>query len=98
MNIEFFSITIRLGEHEIKNDISPEHDCKDHVFYESCNKIYQDLEVEDVIIHPEYRPRPVQINDIALIRLKTKATIHGAYFPSLNFNFLSMFMTFYLLN
>ena len=91
LNTKTFSITIRLGEHEIKNDVSPEPDCRDHYFYETCNKVYQDLEVEDVIIHPKYRPRPVQINDIALIRLKTKATIHGAYFSTFNLNLLSLF-------
>ena len=76
--LHFFPrITVRLGEHEIKNEFSPEKDCNDNYFYETCNKIYQDLEVEDVIINPKYRPRPVEINDIALIRLKTKVKRHG---------------------
>ena len=89
--LNFFPrITVRLGEHEIKNEFSPEKDCNDNYFYETCNKIYQDLDVEDVIINPKYRPRPVEINDIALIRLKTKVKRHGIYIHST----LNIFITF----
>ena len=70
---------VRLGEHEIKNEFIPEKDCNDNYFYETCNKVYQDLDVEDVIINPKYNPYPVEINDIALIRLKTKVERHGTY-------------------
>ena len=78
--LNFFTrMTVRLGEHEIKNEFIPEKDCNDNYFYETCNKVYQDLDVEDVIINPKYNPYPVEINDIALIRLKTKVERHGTY-------------------
>ena len=52
-------------------------DCEEHYMYTFCNKVYQDMDIEDVIIHPGYSPQHLFINDIALIRLKTKVKRNG---------------------
>ena len=38
------------------------------------------MDIEDVIIHPGYSPQHLFINDIALIRLKTKVKRNGKKF------------------
>ena len=73
----FLRTKVRLGEHEIKNELIPTKDCSDHFPYE-CNRIYEDFEIENVTIHPGYGGRRnFNQHDIALIRLKTKVKRNG---------------------
>ena len=72
---------VRVGEHEINSEeLIPSEDCEEHYKYTFCNKIYQDYDIEtqdQVIIHPGYSPHKLFINDIALIKLKTKVKRNG---------------------
>ena len=77
----YFRTKIRVGEHEIKGEeLIASEDCEEHYMYTFCNKVYQDMDIEDVIIHPGYSPQHLFINDIALIRLKTKVKRNGNKF------------------
>ena len=69
---------VRLGEHEIKEDeLIPKNDCVT-TYLTECNRVHQDIEIENVIIHPEYRGRRnLNKHDIAIIRLKKKVKRNG---------------------
>ena len=70
---------IRLGEHEIKNELIATKDCEERWRgHPKCNKVPQDFEIEDVLIHPGYKGISNFFqHDIALIRLKGKAKVNG---------------------
>lgn len=59
---------VRLGEH----DITSVRDCD---FFINCAPPVQNIDVADVIVHPEYVPKTLA-NDIALIRLANKANFN----------------------
>ena len=69
---------VRLGEHEINNELIDSEDCIKVYKGYTCNLGNQDIEIEDVIIHPKYRgKRNLNQHDIALIRLKKKVERNG---------------------
>ena len=75
-NFVFIRTKVRLGEHEIKNELIGSKDCD--VVFGTCNEGNQDIEIEDVIIHPKYiGKRNLNQHDIALIRLKRKVERNG---------------------
>lgn len=68
----YFREKVRLGEW----DLSTETDCQ----HEICNKYIQDIEIEEIINHPSYKPRQSsQTNDISLLRLQREAEINRNY-------------------
>ena len=68
---------IRIGEHEIKNEMYATKDCTGY-YGDTCNEGHQDFDIENVLIHPGYKgKRNFFKNDIALIRLKTKVKMNG---------------------
>ena len=76
----FIRTKVRLGEHEIMNELISSVDCNDPCPWceLTCNAGNQDIEIEEVIIHPKYGGRRnLNQNDIALIRLKKKVQRNG---------------------
>ncbi|XP_050716077.1 serine protease 7-like [Eriocheir sinensis] len=59
---------VRLGEHSLDTD----PDCQQNL----CAPTPQDIPVEQVIVHPQYRSPCRTCNDIALLRLARPATLH----------------------
>ena len=59
---------VLLGEY----DQSSECDCVDNL----CAPLSQEVPIEDIAVHAQYRPRSSQANDIALVRLSTAAYIN----------------------
>ncbi|XP_050716076.1 phenoloxidase-activating factor 3-like isoform X2 [Eriocheir sinensis] len=59
---------VRLGEHNLDSAI----DCQLNV----CAPPPQDLRVEQIIEHPQYKSPCKECNDIALLRLASPATLH----------------------
>jgi hypothetical protein len=53
----------------------------DHVLSKSENKARVLVDVEEIIIHPEYKP-PVVYNDIALIKMKSKVNLSRSILPA----------------
>ncbi|XP_066976648.1 CLIP domain-containing serine protease B4-like [Macrobrachium rosenbergii] len=58
---------VRIGEH----DLSSETDCEDGI----CAPAVQDIEVENIILHPRYKVPCEICNDIALLRLSTAVEV-----------------------
>ncbi|XP_077300215.1 CLIP domain-containing serine protease B4-like [Arctopsyche grandis] len=58
---------VRIGEHNIKTPI----DCEISDDEEICAPKFQDIKVDQIVIHPMYNKPARKQNDIALIRLKT---------------------------
>lgn len=72
-NFEIHRNTVRLGEYDLTKD----RDCLNGV----CNPAPIDAAVEEIIVHPEYRPNNrAQHHDIALIRLKKRVPFSGMYY------------------
>lgn len=63
-NIFFHSIGVRLGEY----DTSTEEDCIKLGPRWRCNPPVEDIGIENIVAHPEYR-KSKHVNDIALIKL-----------------------------
>ena len=73
-----FRTKVRIGEHEIKNEMYETEDCNGSGYHEECTEGHQDFDIENVTIHPGYRgQRNFFKHDIALIRLKEKVTRSG---------------------
>jgi hypothetical protein len=53
----------------------------DRVLSKSENKARVLVDVEEIIIHPEYKP-PVVYNDIALIKMKSKVNLSRSILPA----------------
>ncbi|KAL0270403.1 UNVERIFIED_CONTAM: hypothetical protein PYX00_007825 [Menopon gallinae] len=65
---------VRLGEW----DLSTETDCQ----HELCSKRVQEIDIEEIINHPDYNPRESsQTNDIALLRLRREAETNQFVHP-----------------
>lgn len=70
--IFFFSVSVRLGEHDQTTD----RDCHPEL---GCAPPAMDFEVERVISHPQYVKDDLR-NDIALVRLKGSVKFSQGWF------------------
>ena len=71
---------VRIGEYEIKNEITETKDCDDSGWFEKCNRGHQDFDIANITVHPGYKgKRNLFQHDIALIRLKAKVKKNGRY-------------------
>lgn len=67
---------VRLGEWNTETDV----DCDNVRGYRDCNERPVDLEIEETIVHPDYKVNSAnRHNDIALLRLNRDVGFTGKY-------------------